>query len=419
LTTDSAQGQVARVRLGDAFGNNPYPVYLALREAGPVHPIIQPDGTQAWIVTRFADVRACLADLRLSSRVNLAQQEPVVVGDDMQQAIGQMVLRRDEVYQSVMLNQDPPAHTRLRQLVVGALAAKRVDALRPTMTAIAQRLLDALAQRCDADPGSPIDLVETYAKPLPVAVNCELLGIRPADREAFSSQVDKVIDGADPEAGQAALEALKGFIAAEIEYKRTHRAADLLTGLIVAAEEEGRMSVNELVSTALQVMNAGYFGTHGLIGNGTYWLLRNPGKLAELVADPSLVPAAVEELLRFDGPMVPGAFRYATEDIEVGGTTIPKGALVVLSITAANRDPEQFPDPDTIDIHRHGQHLAYGHGIHYCVGARLASSMVSIAIGELIARFPGMRLAIPPERMHWRLRSPLRSCDELPVLLRP
>lgn len=404
------------VRLGPEFGNNPYPAYAELREAGPVQPITLPDGSEAWIVTRYEDVRACLSDLRLSNRVGQAVKPPRNPGSggpaEAQVAVGTLVLRRDEVAQHMMINQDPPAHTRLRQLVVQSFSAKRVEALRPRMRAIAEELLDSFAGE------ERIDLARAYAKPLPVLVSAELLGIPRRHWSAFSGYMDALTAGRTLDEAQSALAGLKSIIGDEINRKRSEPAQDLLTGLIEAAEEEGRLNLNELVATALQVLNAGYFGTHSLIGNGTFWLLRHPGLFATVAADPSLVPTAVEELLRFDGPQVPGTLRYATEEIEVNGAVIPKGALVVLSITAANRDPRVFENPEEIDLDRSTAHMAYGYGIHYCVGARLASTMVSIAIGALIERFPRMRLAIPPEDMRWRLRTPLRSCDELPVTLR-
>jgi cytochrome P450 len=404
------------VRLDQDFGNDPYPVYAGLREAGPVQPVTLVDGSSAWIVTRYDDVRACLNDLRLSNRVGQAMkkpQPPPAGAEAPPVAIGTLVLRRDPVSQHMMINQDPPDHTRLRQLVVQSFSAKRVNALQPRMRAIADELLDVFADE------EGTDLVQSYAKPLPVVAVAELLGIPREEWATFSGHMDTLTDGRELADAQAALGGLKEIIGREIGRKRTEPAEDLLTGLIEAAEEEGRLDMTELIATAIQVLVAGYFGTHSLIGNAAFWLLRHPDKLAELRADPALVAPAVEELLRFDGPQVPGTLRYATEDVEVGGATIPQGALVVLSISAANRDPRTFACPDEIDFHRSATpHMAYGYGIHYCVGARLASVMVTTAIAALVERFPGLRLAVPADAMRWRLRTPLRSANELQVVLR-
>jgi cytochrome P450 len=204
----------------------------------------------------------------------------------------------------------------------------------------------------------------------------------------------------------------------KLEDKRIHPADDVLTGMVEASDEEGLLNSEELPAMALQLLTAGHETSIYLISGGTLRLLQHPDQLARLRADPSLLGNAIDELLRFDPPPVPGVFRYATQDVEVGGTVIPAGALVILSVAAANRDPERFTSPDQLDVTRQeNEHMAFGRGIHYCLGARLARMEGEIAIGSLIERFPALRLAIPLEEVRWKPLNFLRGLRELPVLV--
>ncbi|MBV2156585.1 cytochrome P450 [Kitasatospora sp. SUK 42] len=401
------------VHLGDEFGNLPYPVYREMQEAGPVRPVILRDGSEAFLVSRYDDVRACYADLRLSSSLDEAPR-PRGAGSLAAPPVGGLVLRRDEVSGHMMINQDQPNHTRLRKLVVPSFSAKRVNAMEPHILRTAAELHAALADR------DRVDLVEEYAKPLPVMVQSHLLGVSPDKRQAFTSGMDELTGGKDVEAAQRGLDRLKELLAEQIADKRLHPAEDLLTTLLEVAEEEGRIEEIELLAAALQVMLAGYFGVQSMIGNCVYWLLRYPEKKAELLADPARTGAAMDEIFRYDGPQQPGSMRYATEDVEVGGGVIPKGALVVLSVSAANRDPRKFADPDRLDFDRDNarDHVAFGGGIHYCVGSRLALQIVGLATISLLRAFPAMRLAVPEHELRWELRTPFRGLDALPVLLR-
>ncbi|MFE1884232.1 cytochrome P450 [Streptomyces diastatochromogenes] len=399
--------------LGDAFGNMPYPVYKELQEAGPVSPVILRDGSEAFLITRYDDVRACYGDLRLSSSLDDAPK-PRGAGSLAAPPVGGLVLRRDEVSGHMMINQDPPNHTRLRKLVVPSFSAKRVNAMEPHILRIAKELLDGI----DGSTG-PVELIEAYAKPLPVMVQSQLLGVSPDKHDAFTHGMDELTGGKNVEAAQRGLDLIKELLAEQIERKRLQPEEDLLTTLVQVAEEEGRIEEIELLAAAIQVMLAGYFGIQSMIGNCVYWLLKFPEKKAELLADPSLMPAAMDEIFRFDGPQQPGSNRYATEDIEVGGGVIPKGSLVILSVSAANRDPRKFPDPDVLDFERENaaEHIAFGSGIHYCVGSRLALKVVGLATLALLQAFPQMRLAMPEEELDWELRTPFRGLSSLPVLL--
>ncbi|MDN3259872.1 cytochrome P450 [Streptomyces sp. CSDS2] len=401
------------MHLGDAFGNMPYPAYKEMQEAGPVHPVTLRDGSEAYIVTRYDDVRACYGDLRLSSSLDDAPK-PKGAGSMAAPPVGGLVLRRDEVSGHMMINQDPPTHTRLRKLVVPSFSARRVNAMEPHILDIAQAVLAGFAGRDGAD------LIEEYAKPLPVRVQSALLGVSPDKHEEFTHGMDELTGGSTVEAAQRGLDLIKRLLAEQIEDKRSHPAEDLLTTLVQVAEEEGRMEEIELLATAIQVMLAGYFGIQSMIGNCVYWLLKHPGKKEELLADPSRMPAAMDEIFRFDGPQQPGSNRYATEDIEVGGAVIPKGSLVILSVSAANRDPRKFADPDVLDFGRANadEHVAFGGGIHYCVGSRLALKVVGLATLSLFQACPGTRLAVPDRELTWELRTPFRGLRSLPVLLR-
>jgi cytochrome P450 len=400
------------VHLGDAFGNNPYPDYAAFRTSEPIQPVVMRDGTEAFLLTRMEDVRAAFSDLRLSNNLTPAPKPKPAGGAAAAPPVGGLVLRRDEVSGHMMINQDPPNHTRLRKLITPSFAAKRVSAMAPRLRELSRQVISRFA---DLD---QVDLVAAYAKPLPVVALSTLLGI-PGEREAeFITGIDTLTGGKTVADAQEALNGLKQMIREEIDNKRLHPAEDLLTDLVEVAEEEGRMEPIELVAAALQVVTAGYFGPLAVIGNSMYWLLTMPEKRAELLADPSLIPAAVEELLRYDGPQVPGSVRYALEDVELSGGTIKKGTLALLSTSAANRDPSVFEEPDRLDFHRGPKHIGFGGGVHYCAGARLATVTLAIAIESLITAFPTMRLAVPAEELHWELRTPFRSLNELPVHLR-
>jgi cytochrome P450 len=388
--------------LGRDFVHNPYPQYAELRESGPVQPVLGHDGVVQWIVTRYDDVRRLLVDPRMSSAMTKVLKPSF--------ADGQKRFRIDETLQNAMTNQDPPEHTRIRKTVVRAFSARRVDAMRPDI----QQLTDELLDRMDVR--GPVDLVEALATPIPVAVSCQMLGVPVADRPFFNAQMDLLMGAGDAQAKVGPAKALTGYMAEQIRTKRGELGDDVLSGMITASEEEGRLSDRELVASAVQMLFAGYLTTVYAIGVGVYWLLKNPEQLAAVQRDPGLLPQAVEELLRFDAPPVPGVLRYATEDIEVGDVTIPAKSLVLLSVSAANRDPEQFPEPDRLDIHRPDiSHMAFGFGVHYCVGARLATMECQIAIGSLLRRFPDIALAVPDDKLQWELKSFTRNLVALPV----
>jgi len=402
------------VNLDGAFGNAPYQTYEKLREAGPIHPVVLPDGSEAYIVSRFEDVRQCYMDhKRLSSNLDDAPK-PQGRAALAAPPVGALVLRRDEVSGHMMINQDPPEHTRLRKLLVKAFSAKRVTAMEPHVRQIANELIDNFRNNDRAD------LVSDFGKPLPVRVQSVLLGVLPSRQDQLIADLDELTGGASTETAQKALDRIKVLLSEELERKRVEPAEDLLTALVQAGEEEGRAEEIELLAAAIHVITAGYFGVQGMIGNCMYWLLKSPETVAELLADPELRTEVMDEIFRLDGPQQPGSVRYALEDVEVGGAVIPKGSMVILSLGAASRDPEKFPNPDAIDIRRENaaESIAMGAGVHYCLASRMANMEVAMACLTMFQTFPELRLAVPDEELNWELRMPMRSLSRLPVLLR-
>jgi cytochrome P450 len=384
---------------------DPHPALAALRESGPVCRVDMRLGLPVWMVTRYDDVLAALSDPRLSN--------------DPHHASALTEVMRGEFLSRSMIGTDPPQHTRLRRLVSKAFTARRVEGLRPRVQEITDALLDGISPRGSAD------LVAEFGLPLPVTVIGELLGVPEADRDRFRRWTDEMLDrpfdpGSDMALVTAARERMHGYLADLVAAKRAHPGDDLLTDLVEATDEGERLDPQELLAMTFLLLIAGYVTTVSLIGNGTLALLRHPDQLDRLRADPSLVPQAVEELLRFDGPVNPGITRYALEDLEIGGVRIPRGDMVLLAIAAADRDPDRFPAPDRLDVgFADPGHLAFGHGVHYCLGAPLARLEGRIAIGALHARFPTMRLAVDPARLRWSHGDGLvlRGLAELPVHL--
>jgi pimeloyl-[acyl-carrier protein] synthase len=383
------------------FHANPYPFYRRLREEDPVH--ASPFG--AWILTRYDDAVMVLRDPRFG-REGMADllEARLGLGTDASDA-------RD------MLFRDPPDHTRLRALVSRAFTPRVVEAMRPHIQEIVDGLLDRL------EGGRGMDVIEDLAYPLPVRVICEMLGVPPADHEVFKQwsadiarSLDAAIVPADSEViplGREARIALRSYLRSLIAARRKNPRADLLSGLIAAEEEGNTLSEGELVSTCALLLVAGHETTVNLIGNGLLALLRHPDQMRALADDPGLIHTAVEELLRYDGP-VQRTGRMATADVEIGGKEIPKGSVVVAAIGAANRDPAHFSDPDRLDItRRDNRHIAFGFGIHFCLGAPLARIEGQIAIGTLLRRMPALKLV--SDTPEWRETSALRGLKTLPV----
>lgn len=380
---------------------DPYPWFDELRAAGPVQRVRLRGGTEAWMVTRHRDVLAAAGDPRLSSDPSRVDAGTRMLGTPTMPS---------------MLTIDPPDHTRLRRLVSRAFTARRVEGLRPRVRELAEELLDAIAPRGHAD------LVADFAFPLPVAVICELLGVPFADRAFFSRQSAELlrppVDAEGVALVEAARQRLRDYLAELVRSKRVHRTDDMLGDLVTAGEEQ-RLTDEELISMGVLLLVAGHETTVNLIGTGMLLLLRRPYEMAALRADPALLAPAVEEFLRFDGPVMTGVVRYTTEDVEIGGRTVPAGQVVVLSTGAANRDPERFDRPEEVILDRgDNPHVAFGHGLHFCLGAALARVEAVEGIGALLRRLPRPALAVSGDELRWR-PSLLRGLAALPISFDP
>ena len=384
--------------------DNPHPVYDWLRENSPVRELRTPSGASVWLVTRYEDARQALNDPRLS-KDELRRQGVSVV---------RFVTDVEARMNHHMLSADPPNHTRLRRLVSAAFTARRVEALRPRIQEIADRLLDDLAGVDE------VDLLDAYAFPLPIQVICELLGVPLDDRDDFRAWSNAIVAGV--QSGEqlfTAASAMVEYIGALIERKRAEPGDDLLSGLIAVQDGGDRLTEGELSSMVFLLLVAGHETTVNLIGNGVHALLTHPDQLARLRADPAPLPGAIEEFLRYEGPVETATLRITTEPVEIAGVTVPANQMVLVSLLAANRDGNRFAEPDQLDIGRDGsQHVAFGHGIHYCLGAPLARMEGQIAIGTLLARFPHLALAAPADALTWRPGLLLRGLTTLPVRLR-
>ncbi|MFD8546519.1 cytochrome P450 [Streptomyces sp. NPDC059649] len=353
-------------------------------------------GEPAWLVTRYAEARLVLGDQRFSRAESARHDEP-------RQSEG----RRD----SGILGMDPPDHTRLRTLVAKAFTVRQVEKLRPQVRQLTRELLDELEAA-----GPPADLVDRYALPIPVAVICRMLGVPEQDRPKFRVWSDAALSTSSLTAEEldANLEELRGYMGQLIEEHRRAPQDDLMTALIDARDTGDRLSELELVDLCVGILVAGHETTATQIPNFVLALLDHPDQLALLRERPELIGGAVEELLRFV-PLGSGAgqARYATEDIEVGGTLVRAGTPVLVAVGAANRDALRFDAPGTLNITRTGnQHLGFGHGVHHCLGAPLARLELQEAIGALITRFPKLHVAGDVE---WKTQMLVRGPRVLPV----
>lgn len=391
--------------------DDPFPVFAEARELGAVHPVTLADGHEAWLVVRHDEARRALNDLRLSKDMHAAlASSSAVVAEGLP---GPAFARH-------MLSVDPPDHTRLRRLVSGAFSVRRIEELRPRIQGMVDDLLDAIAA---AGSDAEVDLVTAYAFPLPFTVICELLGVpereRPMLGQGLTTLLAPTPTAADYERAKAASDLVVAMLTALVEHKQDHPGDDLVSALISARDGDERLDQQELHSTIFQLIVAGHDTTASLIGNGVVALLRHPEQLAELRADPSRLPAAVEELLRYDAPVPHSTFRYAVEPVELGDVTIPAGSQVLISLAAANRDASHVERGESLDLASGDtRHLAFGHGIHHCLGAGLARMEGQIALGTLVRRFPDLRLAGPDDGLHWSHGDGLvlRGLGQLPVV---
>jgi cytochrome P450 len=360
-------------------------VYDRLAAAGPIHRTTFPSGASGWLITRYDEARAALADPRLRKGGPGHGPFSTRLRPDVQSAIDHH-----------LLTLDPPDHTRLRRLLGAAFTRRRSERLAPRIQQITDDLLDRLATGFAAD--GRLDLVTEFAYPLPIAVICELLGIPDDERGDFRTWSRAMIAGsaAGFEAYSEAATGLVEYVRELIDRKRADPGDDLVSALVAGHDLDDRLSRNELTGMIHLLLLAGHETTVNLIANGMRALLSDPRQLAVLRARPDWIPAAVEELLRYDGPLQSAIPLVAIEALTVAGTPVAAGDIVVVSLLAANRDPARTPEADRLDVTRpETPHLAFGHGIHHCIGAPLARIEARIAFTGLLSRFPGLRLAGP------------------------
>ncbi|PPK71128.1 cytochrome P450 [Actinokineospora auranticolor] len=377
---------------------DPEPLFDRLRAEHPLIRVRLPYGEPAWMATRYEDVKTVLGDPRFSRAASAGRDEPR--------------LRPHLNPPGSILSLDPPDHTRLRRLVMKAFTVRRVEQLRPRAQEIADRLVDEMIAT-----GPPADLVDLFALPLPITVICELLGVPFEDRVDFRVWSDAFLSTTKytPDEVRDHTDRMMAYMAGLIAQRRETPTDDLIGALVVARDEEDRLSEDELVSLAMGLLIAGHETTASQIPNFVYVLLDHPEELAKLRADPALLPQAVEELMRFVPLGVGGGIpRYATEDVELGGVLVRAGEAVLPALTSANRDESVYPDADHLDLTRAGTgHVGFGHGPHHCLGAPLARMELQVALGTLLRRLPGLRAADAP--IDWKRGVSTRGPARFPL----
>lgn len=387
-----------------AFNQNPYPAFHSLQQHDPVHQALMPDGHYAWIVTRYEDAVAVLKDTRFIKDFTVFLNE-----EERAEA-------QKNIFSQNMLFADPPDHKRLRGLVQQAFTPKMIEELRGRITEIANELIDDMQDR------SRIDIIDDFAFPLPIIVICEMLGVPSEDRDKFRTWSNTLVEASnDPgkaEKIQQHTEEFTAYLRDWIATRREQPVDDMVSKLIQAEEAGDRLSEQELYGVVSLLIIAGHETTVNLIANGLFALMTHPDQMRTLQQQPERIRPAIEEMLRFEGPVEFSTDRWASETIEFQGKTINMGDHVLVALDAANRDPEAFEDPDVFDITRgQSKHLAFGKGMHFCLGAPLARVETEVAVNTLLERFPELQLDASPAELEWRPGILMRGLTELPVRL--
>ncbi|KAA2247173.1 cytochrome P450 [Solihabitans fulvus] len=389
---------------GADFDRDPSTAYRWLQQHSPMHRIEFP-GLTAWLVTRYEDAVAALSDPLLAKDPARASAQWRSSG------MGLPYDHRASLVNS-LINTDPPDHTRMRRVLGAAFSPRRMRELRGTAQQVTDTLLDRVAEH-----GGRADLIADLAYPLPIAIICDLLGVPESDRELLHSQA-MVIDSAGPDSHAeiaAATDALDAFVADLVARKTADPGQDLLSDL-VAQRATGQLSTNEVTSTAFLLLIAGHETTVAGIGNALFALLTHPELASRVRADATVVPAVVEESLRYDSPVRNATWRFPVTDTVVAGQHVRAGDPILVSVAAANRDPSVFPTPEEFDPGRDtGRHLAFGHGPHTCIGAALARMETEIAVTSVLTRFPALALVEPVEALTWWPSPIMRGLFRLPV----
>ncbi|MFC8867642.1 cytochrome P450 [Streptomyces sp. NPDC057148] len=393
------------------FATDPYPAYAWLRQHSPVHWTTLPSGVEAWLVTRYSDAREALADGRLSK--NPEHHAEDAGGKSKTGIPGE----RSANLMTHLLNIDPPDHTRLRRLVSKAFTPRRIAEFAPRVQQLTDDLIDGFASRGEAD------LIHDFAFPLPIYAICDLLGVPREDQNDLRDWAGMMIRHGGGQRGGVArsVKRIRAYLAELIHRKRDDLGEDLISGLIRASDHGEHLTENEAAAMCFVLLFAGFETTINLIGNGVYTLMRHPDERARLQkavqqGDSALLDSGIEELLRYDGPVELATWRFATEPLVIGQQRIATGDPVLVVLAAANRDPARFTGPDALDLNRRdNQHLGYGHGIHYCLGAPLARLEGRTALETLLRRLPDLQLAADPDDLRWRGGLIMRGLRDLPV----
>lgn len=380
------------------FTRNPYPAYDKLREMDPVHQVRFPDGQRGWMITSYAEAEAVLKDQRF------IKDYSKLFGGSMDQM---------SVFTQNMLFSDPPDHKRLRALAQKAFTPRMIEGMKGRIQEITDELLDGLESK------KRVNLIDEFAFPLPIIVICEILGVPSEDRDKFRIWSNSLIEGTSGEAGVSVYQHMNEFVQYLGQWfseVRENPGDDLISKLIAAEEAGDRLTEKELYGVVSLLIIAGHETTVNLIGNTVLSLLSHPEHQQLLCESPELTGQAIEESLRFNGPVEFSTSRWAGVDLELAGKTIHKGDLVIVSLSAANHDPKQFDNPEMFDILREkSPHLAFGKGIHFCLGAPLARLEGEIAITGLLKRFPAMRLSVEESELEWRPGMIVRGVKEIPL----
>jgi cytochrome P450 len=409
----------ATISYGEEFFADPHPAYARLREQAPAVRVRDPNGLEYWLVTRYREAEMALGAPGLS-------KDPRHAWVALRRA-GMVRGAADDANAS-MLTADPPEHSRLRAPVSRAFAPRATERLRPRIQQVTERLLDTVAEQGTAD------LIDAFAFPLSVTILCELLGAPLGDRDDFrtwttAAHTPTYVTEA-PMSREEGARRLRSYVAELVaqrhaavrpqESSATQQPQDVIGALVPGIGTAGGLTEAEVVETVSHLLLAGQDATTNIVGNGVAALLRHPDQLALLRQRPELLDPAIEELLRYDGPTARSSPRTTIQDLDLGGVTIRARDIVVVGLSAANRDPARFADPDRLDITRnHGPNLALGHGIHFCVAAPLARMTARIAIGTLVRRFPHLTLARPYSELRWRPTPVFRGLVSLPVSVSP
>ncbi len=402
MAQESGRNENSEVRFNpwnENFRRNPYPFYRPLLSGPMVVRFLVPTA----LVARYADVTMVLRDHQRFSSKPLSN----LIADTRREVFGN---------EFAVLSSDPPVHTRLRRLISRDFTPRRIGELEPRIREITNRLLDEIARK------PRFDLMRDLAIPLPVTVIAEVLGIASEKYETFKRWSDRIIEstalmpGAPlPQHIRDDLAEMRAYFGEEIERRRRHPGRDLMSALVAAHDGGESLSAGELMQFLVLLLLAGNETTTNLIGNGTLALMRHPEQMAMLRANPALLPGAIEEMLRYDGP-VHAIFRTTPADAEIGGVFVEKGSAILVLLAAANRDPAQFPDPDSFDIRREpNEHVAFGDGIHYCIGAPLARLEAAIAFGSMLRRFPRLSLTAPEDEPSYKGSLFVRGLAALPM----